>query len=312
MGKNLIPIFLLAGLPMASQACEGEGCSQTPWTLMNPMGPIGADEKTLILEAFALMLLVVVPVIVMTIVFAWRYRAGNSSATYSPKWDNSHKIEIVVWSVPTLIVIALSVLVWRSSHALNPYTPLAAEVEPVEVQAVSLDWKWLFIYPRLGVASVNQLVFPANTPVNFKITSDTVMTSFFIPQLGSQIYAMAGMQTQLNLLAEQQGSYRGMNSQFSGDGFSGMHFDAVATTDQGFKDWVASAKASGAKLDQAALEELEKPTENAPVEYFASVKPGLFSDILRKYMPDMAPESPATAAKAEVEKPALAAVASHS
>lgn len=276
-------------LPQGALACVGAECGSHPWALLNPMGPIGSDEKSLILTAFGLMLLVVIPVILMTFLFAWRYRASNKRATYAPKWDNSLKIETVVWLVPAAIVLVLSILVWRSSHTLSPDKPLASTVKPIEVQAVSLDWKWLFIYPEQGIASVNKLVFPAGTPVNFRITSDTVMTSFFIPQLGSQIYAMAGMQTKLHLLAEQPGTYRGMNSQFSGDGFSGMHFDAVATSGQGFQDWVKEVKASHATLDDTSLKRLEVPTENAPIQYFATVKPGLFSDIIRKYMPDMAP-----------------------
>jgi cytochrome o ubiquinol oxidase subunit II len=269
--------------------------SNSHWALLNPMGPIGADERQLILTAFGIMLLVVIPVIVMTFWFAWRYRASNSDATYAPRWENSHKIEAVVWAVPAIIVAFLSVLVWRSSHELNPYKPIASKVKPVQVEAVSMDWKWLFIYPQLGIASVNKLVFPTNVPVSFRITSDTVMTSFFIPQLGSQIYAMAGMQTRLNLLADKAGTYRGMNSQFSGDGFSGMHFNAVATSAKGFQDWVRQVRRSHTTLDQAGIKKLEKRSTNAPVQYFATVQPGLFGSIIRKYMPSMAPK--ATAAK---------------
>jgi cytochrome o ubiquinol oxidase subunit 2 len=283
-----------AGLqPMGAVACVGN-CGGSHWALLDPMGPIGMDEKRLILTAFGLMLLVVIPVIVMTFLFARRYRASNTSATYSPKWDYSGKIEAVVWLVPTIIVLVLSILVWRESHALSPYRPIASNVKPVQVEAVSMDWKWLFIYPQLGIASVNKLVFPSGTPVSFRITSDTVMTSFFIPQLGSQIYAMAGMQTKLHLLADHPGTYRGINSQFSGNGFSGMHFDAVATTEQGFQDWVKEVKASNATLDDASLKKLEIPTENAPVQYFAAVRHGLFGDIIRKYNPEMVPMNTAS------------------
>ena len=282
-------------LPHGAFACVGAcGSGSGHWALLNPAGPIGVAEKHLILTAFGLMLLVVIPVIVMTFLFAWRYRASNSSATYTPKWDYSGKIEAVVWLVPAVIVLVLSALVWRESHALSPYRPIASNAKPVQVEAVSMDWKWLFIYPQLGIASVNKLVFPTGTPVSFRITSDTVMTSFFIPQLGSQIYAMAGMQTKLHLLADHPGTYYGFNSQFSGNGFSGMHFDAVATSDQGFQDWVKEVRASNATLDDAGLKKLEIPTANAPVQYFASVKHGLFGDIIRKYNPSMAPMNTAS------------------
>ncbi len=258
-----------------------------PVTLMNPMGSIGVDEKQLILTAFGLMLLVVIPVIVMTAVFAWRYRAANVKATYAPKWDYSGKIEFVVWLVPIIIVFILSVLVWRSSHALSPYRPLASTVKPVQVEAVSMDWKWLFIYPQLGIASVNKLVIPTGTPISFRITSDTVMSSFFIPRLGSQIYAMAGMQTRLHLIADQAGIYRGLNAQFSGDGFSGMHFDTVATSNQGFRDWITQVKSGSGVLDDAMFKQLETPSENVQAQYFARVKPDLFGEIIRKFMPGM-------------------------
>lgn len=269
-------------------ACVGD-CGSSQWSLLNPMGPIGADEKRLILIAFGLMLTVVIPVIVMALGFAWKYRASNTAATYQPKWDYSGKIEAVVWAIPTIIILILSVLVWRDTHALSPYRPIASTAKPVDVQVVAMDWKWLFIYPEQGIASVNKLVFPANVPVSFRITSDTVMSSFFIPQLGSQIYAMAGMQTRLNLQADQPGTYRGLNSQYSGNGFAGMHFDAIATSEQGFADWVKQVKQSPAVLDEAGFKALEAPTENAPVQYFARVEPGLFEKIVNKYMPDMAP-----------------------
>lgn len=279
-------------------ACVGD-CGSSQWSLLNPMGPIGADEKRLILIAFGLMLTVVIPVIVMALGFAWKYRASNTAATYQPKWDYSGKIEAVVWAIPTIIILILSVLVWRDTHALSPYRPIASSVKPVDVQVVAMDWKWLFIYPEQGIASVNKLVFPANVPVSFRITSDTVMSSFFIPQLGSQIYAMAGMQTKLHLLANQPGTYRGINAQFSGDGFSGMHFDAVATSQQGFDDWVKQVKQSGGSLDEANFKQLEVPSQNVPAQSFASVKPDLFQGIIMKYMPDMVQPMPNDQGKAQ-------------
>ena len=270
-------------LPQGALACAGS-CGNGHWALLDPMGPIGADEKTLILTAFGLMLIVVIPVILMTFAFAWKYRASNKAATYAPKWDYSGKIEAIVWLVPTVIVAALSVLVWKSSHELSPYKPIASTVQPVQVEAVSLDWKWLFIYPQLGIASVNRLVIPAGVPVSFRITSDSVMSSFFIPRLGSQIYAMAGMQTRLHLVADHPGTYKGLNTQFSGAGFSGMYFDTVATSQQGFDAWVKQVRQSPKNLDEAAFKQLEVASQNNPPEFFSTVKPHLFDDIIQKYM----------------------------
>lgn len=294
MGRDSVRFNAPALLANGALACVGD-CGSSRWAVLDPMGPIGASEKELILTAFALMLLVVVPVFIMLFTFAWRYRQSNTAAEYRPKWDFSGWIEAMVWGVPAFIIVILGLLVWRSSHDLNPYKPIASATKPLQVEVVSLDWKWLFIYPEQGIASVNRLVIPTGVPVSFRITSDTVMASFFIPQLGSQIYAMAGMQTRLHLLADQPGTYRGINAQFSGDGFSGMVFDAVATSGQGFDDWVRQVKQSPAKLDAARLGQLEVPAANAPVQYFASVKPGLFDDIVAKYMPGMAPGQPLAA-----------------
>ena len=276
--------FSPAGLwPQGALACVGD-CGGGHWALLDPKGPIGADEKTLILTAFALMLIVVVPVIFMTFAFAWKYRASNKAATYAPKWDYSGRIEAVVWLVPTVIVAALSVLVWKSSHELSPYKPIASALKPIRIEAVSLDWKWLFIYPDQGIATVNRLVIPTGVPVSFRITSDSVMSSFFIPRLGSQIYAMAGMQTRLHLMADHAGTYKGLNTQFSGAGFSGMYFNTVATSTQGFKDWVKQVKQTPGDLDEAAFKNLEVPSQNNPPAYFSAVKPHLFDEIIQKYM----------------------------
>ena len=232
------------------------------------------------------MLIVVIPVIIMTFAFAWKYRASNKKAAYMPKWDNSHTIEAIVWTVPAIIVLILSVLVWRSTHELTPEKPLASEVKPIVVEVVAMDWKWLFIYPEQGVATVNHLVIPTGTPITFHITSDSVMNSFFIPRLGGQIYAMAGMQTELNLLADTEGTYRGLSTQFSGEGFSGMNFEVKATTPQGFEDWLKETKKSGHKLDNSRFRQLEEASEYDQPVYFSSFQPGLFQSILDKYSPD--------------------------
>jgi len=252
--------------------------------VLNPKGPIGAEEKSLIVTAAILMLVVIVPVIIMAIAFAVRYRASNTKARYMPEWSHSRPIEIGVWVVPLIIVSILGYLAWTRSHSLDPFQPLASKVRPVTIQVVSMDWKWLFIYPDEHLASVNEIAFPVNTPVDFFITSDTVMNSFFIPQLGSQVYTMAGMVTQLHLMASHVGVYRGISANFSGPGFSGMTFAARAMSAEGYQQWLRAARASPRKLDAEAYAMLRKPSENNPVEYFSSVEPHLFMTIATEYM----------------------------
>lgn len=249
---------------------------------MDPHGAIGQHEKSLILLALALMLMVVIPVIALTLYFAWHYRESNEKAVYAPKWSHSTAIEIVVWSIPCLIVTVLAVLIWRSTHDLDPYKPLARDQPALNVEVVALNWKWLFIYPDQGVASVNQLVLPVGRPVAFKITAESIMNSFFIPQLGSQIYAMAGMQTQLHLIADKPGDFAGMSASYSGGGFSDMHFRALAKPQAEFDQWIAGAKASPYKLDTATFAALEQPTNGAPVQAYQLVD-NPFEAVLNKY-----------------------------
>ena len=256
------------------------GCN---WTLLDPVGQVGIEERNLIITATLLMLLVVVPVILMTLIFAWKYRASNKNATYAPKWSHSTKIEVVIWTVPILIIIALGVITYKSTHALDPYRPLESDVKPVTIEVVALDWKWVFIYPEQGIATVNKIVFPANTPVNFRITSDSVMNSFFIPGLGGQIYAMAGMTTKLHLIANKNAEMDGISANYSGAGFTGMKFKAIATSEEDFNAWVAEVKASPKQLDNAEYAALEKPSENNPVELYSTVTPNLFQLIIDKY-----------------------------
>ncbi|WP_267220821.1 ubiquinol oxidase subunit II [Dyella silvae] len=259
--------------------------------VLTPKGDIGAQEKSLILIALGLMAIVAIPVIAMTLWFPWRYRSGNKKATYTPNWSHSTKIEVVVWTIPAIIIVILASITWTSSHALDPYKPLESEAKPVTVQVVSMDWKWLFVYPEYGVASVNELAFPTDRPVNFQITSDSVMNAFFIPQLGSQIYAMAGMETKLHLIAREPGTYEGLSSNFSGEGFSDMHFKAIATTEDGFKDWIAKAKATPLTLDADSYKSLAQPSEKAPVAYYGTVTPGLFASVVNKHMGEMSHEA---------------------
>jgi cytochrome o ubiquinol oxidase subunit 2 len=264
------------------------GCNME---VLNPKGDIGAHEKSLILIALGLMAVVAIPVIAMTLWFAWRYRASNKDATYAPTWAHSTRIEVVVWTIPAIIVAILAVLTWQTSHTLDPYKPLESSAKPVTIQVVALDWKWLFVYPDYGVATVNEIAFPTDVPVNFQITSDSVMNAFFIPQLGSQIYAMAGMETKLHLIAREPGSYAGLSSNYSGEGFSDMHFQAIATTQDGFKDWIAKAKAAQVVLNDESYKALAQPSSKTPVAYYGSVTPGLFGKVLNKYMGGMSHEA---------------------
>lgn len=257
------------------------GCSSV---LLSPKGDVGMQERSLILTALGLMLLVVVPVIILTLVFAWRYRASNAKARYAPKWAHSTAIEAVVWTVPCIIVAILAVIAYRTSYSLDPYRPIDSKVKPITVEVVAMDWKWLFIYPDYGVASVNQMAMPVDVPVNFKITSDTVMNSFFIPQLGSQVYAMAGMETKLHLIANAPGEYEGLSANYSGAGFSDMHFKAIATSRQGFAQWIKHAKSMPGGLDAQAYQALAKPSVKAPIAYYSTVAPGMFGTIVNQYM----------------------------
>ncbi|MDE1189368.1 MAG: cytochrome o ubiquinol oxidase subunit II [Pantoea sp.] len=274
--KSLGILSLIAGAVLLS------GCDSA---LLNPKGQIALEQRSLILTAFGLMLIVVIPAVFMAVFFAWKYRATNTEAKYSPNWSHSNKVEAVVWTIPILIILFLGVLTWKSTHALEPSKPLASDVKPVEIDVVALDWKWLFIYPEQGIATVNQIAFPANTPVSFKITSNSVMNSFFIPTLGSQIYAMAGMQTKLHLIANEPGIFDGISANFSGRGFSGMKFKAIATKDDAeFQQWVAKVKAAPDTLTTMDdFEKLAAPSENHPVEYFSTANPELFKQVIDKF-----------------------------
>lgn len=251
--------------------------------LLDPKGSIGMAEKQLIATSTWAMLIVVIPVILLTLLFAWRYRASNTEAEYRPKWAHSTVIEVVIWTIPSLIILFLAILTWKTTHELDPYKPLASEVKPINVEVVALDWKWLFIYPDLGIATVNQLAFPVDTPVNFTITSDSVMNSFFIPQLGTQVYAMAGMQTRLHLDANEPGDFAGMSANFSGKGFSDMKFRALAKSPADFAAWVAQVRASKDNLDMNRYSVMSEPEEKATVGYFSSVDPKLFHNIIARY-----------------------------
>lgn len=254
------------------------GCDMA---LLNSKGQIGIEQRNLIFVAFGLMLIVVIPVFIMIAVFAWRYRASNKNATYTPDWAHSNKIEAVVWAIPCIIILILGTITWKTAHSLDPRQPIVSDAKPITIEVVSLDWKWLFIYPEQGIATVNEIAFPANTPVVFKITSNTVMNTFFIPQLGSQLYSMAGMVNTLHLIANEPGVYDGISANYSGHGFSGMKFKAHATAGADeFNAWVAKAKAASQTLDDKSFAELAKTSQNNPVAYYASVQPELYHRIV--------------------------------
>ena len=270
-------------VPLLSGLIASVGLSGCKLEVLDSKGVIGAAESSLIATATYAMLLVVVPVIVLTLIIAWRYRASNKNATYAPKWAHSTAIEVVIWTIPAAIILFLGILTWKTTHELDPYKPLESNVKPINVEVVALDWKWLFIYPDLGVASVNQLAFPVGTPVNFRITSDSVMNSFFIPQLGSQIYAMAGMQTRLHLQADHAGDYAGISANYSGAGFSDMKFRALAMSPADFDAWLKRVKTAPEGLSMDVYAGVARPSEKVAVRYFSTVDPKLFKNIVAKY-----------------------------
>ena len=257
-----------------------------PAGVLDPQGPVASAERLLLFNATAIMLVVVVPVILATLAFAWWYRSSNTRASHA--WDEAYegRIEFVTWSIPSLIVILLGGVIWIGSHELDPRAPILADPpadpKPLRVEVVALDWKWLFIYPDQGIAAVNQLVVPVGTPVDFRLTSATVMNSFFVPQLGSQIYTMGGMTTHLRLLAAETGEYPGFSANFSGDGFAWMRFVAKAVPAGDFDAWVAQVRSTGSALDDAAYAQLAKPSIAVPPATYRSVEPKLFEHIIEE------------------------------
>ncbi len=252
--------------------------------VLNPKGSIALAEKNLLITTVGLMSLVVIPVFIMLASFAWRYRASNTKAKYSPDWHNNQALEIIWWMVPTVIITILGILTWKSTHELDPFKPLNSTVAPITIQVVALDWKWLFIYPDENIATVNFLELPKDTPINFIITADAPMNAFWIPQLGGMVYAMAGMSAKLHLMASEEGVYKGLSSNFSGDGFSGMKFDTKITSTEEYTKWVDEVRASPYRLSHDRYNELVKKTKNNPVELYASVTENLYDSIIMKFM----------------------------
>ncbi len=253
--------------------------------VMEPAGMIGKKERDLFIDASLLMLIVVIPAIVLTLLFAWKYRGSNSKAKYTPEWDHSPIAEFIWWGVPFVIIVFLSILTWRTSHELNPFKPIESDKKELTIQVVALQWKWLFIYPEQEIATVNFVQFPENTPIRFEITADAPMNSFWIPRLGGQIYAMPAMRSKLYLIADKVGSFEGYSANISGKGFAGMTFTAKSSTQEDFDDWVASVKQSPKELTFDEYLKLVEPSEYVPVALYVLKDDVLFENIIAQYEP---------------------------
>lgn len=281
--KKAFKVTLVVLLLLAAVAVSAFYIQSHEIAVFDSKGVIGKKEADLIITASLLMLIVVVPVLILTWAFAWRYREG-SKAKHTPDWEHNTIAEYCWWGIPLVIIVILAVITWKSSYELNPFKPLETEEKPLVIQVVALEWKWLFLYPEQGIATINYLQFPEKKPLNFEITADAPMNSFWIPQLGGQIYAMPAMRTKLHLMASEKGSFRGVSANLSGDGFAGMTFTAVASSQQEFEQWIQSVQQSGKSLNGAEYQKLLKPSQYDPVSSYVLTKKDLFDAILMKYM----------------------------
>ncbi|MCS0607991.1 ubiquinol oxidase subunit II [Massilia solisilvae] len=284
----MIPLTVRRGLVLTPLLLALAGCNTV---VLNPSGDIAKQQADLITVSVLLMLLIIVPVMFLIVLFAWRYRKGNTSAKYEPDWDHSTKLELVIWGAPLLIIIALGLITWISTHKLDPYRPLerldahrpiAASTKPLTVQVVAMDWKWLFIYPEQGIATVNELVLPVDQPVRFKITSTTVMNAFYVPELAGMVYAMPGMQTELNAVQNKPVVSRGLSANYSGAGFSDMIFAYRGVPQADFDQWIAQKKAGSGNLNRADYLQLAKPSVKEAVRSYAQVEEGLYNAVLNQ------------------------------
>lgn len=281
--KKIFKIVIVVLLFLAAIAVSALYISNHEIAVLDPKGLIGEKERDLIITSSLLMLIVVIPVFIFALVFAWKYRE-TAKARHEPDWEHNYIAEYCWWGVPLVIVAILAVLTWKSSHELSPFRPIESDKKTLQIQVVALDWKWLFIYPEQGIATVNFVQFPEKTPINFQITSDAPMNSFWIPQLGGQIYAMPAMRSNLYLIANEPGSFRGCSANISGDGFAGMKFTAKATSEEDFDKWVQSVRQSGKNLNLDEYNELLKPSQFNPIAYYSLAKQDLFDWIIMKYM----------------------------
>jgi cytochrome o ubiquinol oxidase subunit 2 len=267
--------FILIGAALLGGCSEG---------VLDPKGPIASAERQILFNSLGIMLAIVIPTIVATLGVAYWFRSSNPRARYLPDFKYSGRLELLVWSIPAMTVLLVGGVAWVGAHDLDPRKPIVSTTKPITVQVVSLDWKWLFIYPEQGIASVNQLTIPVGTPVSFQLTSSHVMNSFFVPQLGSQIYTMAGMVTRLHLQADHPGTYRGLSAQYSGAGFSAMRFTVDAVPNDQFARWIDATRGSGPTLDTRTYAELAKPSEAVAPFTYRAVAPGLFDGIVSSVM----------------------------
>src|SRR6266568_9579798 len=279
--------LLVSAIVVMSAVALG-GCTEG---VLDPRGPIAADERQILFNALGIMLAIVIPTILATLGVAAWFRASNKRARYLPDFEYSGRLEVLVWAIPAMTVILVGGVAWVGAHDLDPRKPMASTTKPINVQVVSLDWKWLFIYPEQGLATVNQLTIPVGTPVNFELTSSGVMNSFFVPQLGSQIYTMAGMVTRLQLQADHPGSYRGLSANFSGNGFADMRFNVEAVPAEKFAQWVEATRTAGPVLDAQTYPDLAKPSKTVAPFTYRAVAPDLFTGIVNAGMQPRDPSS---------------------
>jgi cytochrome o ubiquinol oxidase subunit 2 len=274
----LLVLLMLGGVSLVALFIHSASVA-----VLNPKGTIAHEQFRLIVTTASLSLIVVIPVYALTFYIAWKYREGNTKAKYRPNHDHSRTAEAIWWLVPLALISVLAVITWVSSHKLDPFKPIESSKKPLTIQVVALEWKWLFIYPEQNIATLNYVQFPEKTPIRFELTADAPMNSFWIPQLGGQIYAMAGMSTHLNLEANESGSFRGSSSNISGDGFAGMKFTARATSDADFNKWLGTVRRSPLMLTAAQYDELARPSKDNPPLNYASSDKGLYDKVIMKY-----------------------------
>lgn len=277
-----------SGLLLLPTASLLGGCHMV---LLDPSGHVARQQSDIMLSTTALIALIIVPVMIAIAIVAWRYRASNKKADYQADWDHSARLELLVWAAPLMIIIAVGSISWIGTHQLDPYRPLdhvnkdqpvTADTQALEVEVVSLPWKWLFFYPQYGVATVNELAAPVDVPIHFDLTSSAMMDSFFVPDLAGMIYTMPGMQTQLHAVINKPGVYKGMSANYSGHGFTDMRFKFHGLSQEDFDAWVARVRAAGGNLDRAAYHKLDEPSRGEPVRYYASYQGDLYTRILNR------------------------------
>lgn len=277
----IIITFIIVDVALFIKILLSQGLIQ----IFNPQGQIALQQKNLIITYVAVMLLIVIPVLIAGYFIAWRYRSSNTKANYTPEANHSGWSEALLWVFPTMVVIIMSVITWNATHKLDAHLPLQSAVKPLTIQVIALQWKWLFIYPEQGIATVNYIVFPEKTPLTFTLTADGPFSSFWIPQLGGQLYAMTGMSQALHLIADTQGEFRGSNAEINGQGFAGMKFTAKSVSEKDFEQWVATVKQSSQTLTLEEYKKLAKPSEDTPVLLYTLAEQNLYNEIIMKYMP---------------------------